>query len=107
MSQTDSNQLCEFIGCNSAVFKTIDVKVGHLGQIQLHLCKKCTPKFEDKERSSMQFLANREFRTNGSIIRHDSCNYSKKEKLEQQVVGPACSNTKSESIITTAWGAIR
>jgi hypothetical protein len=51
MSQIDSNQLCEYIGCDSAVSKIIDVKLGHLGQIQLHLCKKCTVKFEDKERN--------------------------------------------------------
>jgi hypothetical protein len=47
----------------------------------------------------MQFIANQEFRPNGSIIRHDSCNYSKeqKEKLEQQVARPACSNTSNQN----------
>jgi transposase-like protein len=48
MSQTDSNHVCEFIGCNSTVSDIIEVKVGHLGLISLYLCKDCKTKFEDK-----------------------------------------------------------
>jgi hypothetical protein len=61
--------ICEGIGCSKKATNCLQVIGGSKGDITLYLCKKCTKLFDDPLH----------------------CN-DKKKTLEQQVVGPECSN---------------
>ena len=44
-----NNVICEGYGCSEIAATKINVKVGNLGSISLHLCTNCVKKFDVKE----------------------------------------------------------
>jgi hypothetical protein len=48
LRQEVNNGICEALGCLSPAEVQIEVKVGHLGNISLSLCKDCVCKFRDE-----------------------------------------------------------
>ena len=44
------NSICEAVACSEKATTKINVGVGNLGSISLHLCTDCVRKFDQKER---------------------------------------------------------
>lgn len=42
-----NKELCEALGCVAEATHEIDLRLGQLGKISVHLCKSCIPKFQD------------------------------------------------------------